>query len=184
MHPLSPPQQAHPLSPQNHPASPQSAYGNQPPHSPTIPVMPPRGHHSRRESMSSMSAVPMGQVLGPHLDGNGTMDGSRSPPSAFREMMDGGFGPGVRRGRGGHSSRGSWTGGSNFGPGRKTACAFFPIGKCKNGYVEILCFVLSYIELVIGRSDQCRFPHIMPADGSVPMSPASPAGDTQAPLVG
>ena len=80
-----------------------------------------------------MSAVPMGQVLGPHLDGNGPVDGSRSPPSAFREMMDGGFGPGARRGRGGHSSRGSW-GGGGYGPGaRKMPCAFFPAGKCKNG---------------------------------------------------
>jgi hypothetical protein len=102
-----------------------------------------RGHHSRRESMSSMSAVPMGQVLGPHLDGNGTMDGPMSPPSAFRDMMDGGFGPGARRGRGGHSSRGSWAGGGGFGSARKTVCAFYPLGKCKNGYAVVFHFSCS-----------------------------------------
>lgn len=133
LHPSSPPQPMHPVSPQAHPSSPQALYGNQQP--PNVAMMPPRGHHSRRESMSSMSAVPMGQVLGPHLDGNGTVDGSRSPPSAFRDMMDGGsYGPGARRGRGGHSSRGSWNGGNGFNTGRKMmACAFFPAGKCKNG---------------------------------------------------
>ncbi|KIM34567.1 hypothetical protein M408DRAFT_19456 [Serendipita vermifera MAFF 305830] len=160
LHPNSPPQPMHTIPPQPHPASPQALYGNQPPQSTNVPVMPTRGHHSRRESMSSMAAVPMGQVLGPHLDGNGTVDGARSPPSsAFRDMMDNGFAAGARRGRGGgHSSRGSWGGGNGFGQGaRRTPCAFFPAGKCKNG-------------------DNCRFPHILNPDGSAPVSPTSPRG--------
>jgi hypothetical protein len=123
VHSKSPSQVMHPLSPQTHPISPQS-YEHQPP-PPSMPVMP--GHHSRRESMSSMSAVPMAAVLGPRLDGNTNIDATRSPPSAFREM-DGGF---PRRGRGGHSQRSSW--GNGFGPSRKPPCAFFPAGKCKNG---------------------------------------------------
>jgi Mating-type protein beta 1 len=174
MHLLFPPQQVYSLPPQNHPTSPQSPYRNQPPHSPTIPVTPSREHHSRRESMSS---VTMGQALELHLDGSGTMDGSRSPPSAFRDMVDGGFGSGMRRGRGGHSSRGSWTGGGSFGRAIRTPCAFFPAGKCKNGYVSVHFFVLSCIELIIGCSDQCRFPHIMPADVNVSVSPAPPPGE-------
>lgn len=145
MHPKSPPQAMHPLSPP-HPGLPQAPYSHQPP----PPVMP--GHHSRRESMSSMSAVPMGPVLAPHMDGNGNPEGTRSPPSVFREM-DGGY---PRRGRGGHSQRGSWGGNGFGGSSRKPPCAFYPAGKCKNG-------------------DQCRFPHVMP-DENAPISPVSPRG--------
>lgn len=148
MHPKSPPQAMHPLSPP-HPGSPQAPYGHQPPPS-AMPAMP--GHHSRRESMSSMSAVPMGAVLAPHIDGNGNPDGARSPQSIFRDV-DGGY---PRRGRGGHSQRGSWGGNGFGGSSRKPPCAFYPAGKCKNG-------------------DQCRFPHVMP-DENAPISPISPRG--------
>lgn len=109
--------------------------------------------------MSSMSAVPMGTVLGPHLDGSTNMDGSRSPPSAFREMGDS-IG---RRSRGGHSNRGSWSSTGGFGPNsRKPPCAFYPAGKCKNG-------------------DLCRFPHVMP-DENAPISPVSPRGGYSGPF--
>lgn len=146
VHTRSPPQQPHPLSPQTHPTSPQGMYGVPPPTQPPVPVVPPHGRHSRRESMSSMSAMPMGAVLA-SLDGTGPMEDSRGP-------MDSGFNS-ARRGRGGHASRGSW-GGNGFGSGRKPPCAFFPLGKCKNG-------------------DQCRFPHVLPDENS-PASPISPRG--------
>ncbi|KAG8830608.1 hypothetical protein FRC17_004647 [Serendipita sp. 399] len=151
LHSRSPSQSMHPHSPQNASMPPQSLYG-QSPLQQSAPMLPPHGRHSRRESMSSMAAVPMGTLLGPNLDGNTGIDGSRSPPSAFREM-DNGFGPN-RRGRG-HANRGSWSS-NGFGSGRKPPCAFYPVGKCKNG-------------------DQCRFPHVMPDENS-PVSPASPRG--------
>ncbi|KAG8794472.1 hypothetical protein FRC16_010511 [Serendipita sp. 398] len=57
-HSRSPSQSMHPHSPQNPSMPPQTLYGQSPPQQPAS-ILPPHGRHSRRESMSSMSAVPM-----------------------------------------------------------------------------------------------------------------------------
>lgn len=122
-------------------------------YSPTSPVVQSAGPHRREPSLAG---IPNGNA--PHTAG---VDGRH-------DVYMNGRGP--RNGTG-HARRESMRRGPQTagGPGlnRRPPCAFFPTGRCRNGYVIFAFVKIRFlgVELIPCFSDSCKFPHVLP-DGN------------------